>query len=228
MEKLTINHWAEEDRPREKMERLGAQALSNAELLAILIGSGSPRESAVDLMKRVMNDCNNNLNTLGKLTVRQLQQYNGVGPAKAVTILAACELGKRRGMERPEERPDLGSATAIYNYMHPRVQDLDVEEAWILLMNRNFKLIKSLCVSHGGLSETAVDVRVIMREAILCNATVLAFCHNHPSGNAWPSRMDDTLTQRIKEASELMRVHLLDHVIVTDGRYYSYHEEGRL
>ena len=112
--------------------------------------------------------------------------------------------------------------------MHPRVQDLDVEEAWILLMNRNFKLIKSLCVSHGGLSETAVDVRVIMREAILCNATVLAFCHNHPSGNARPSRMDDTLTQRIKEASELMRVHLLDHVIVTDGRYYSYHEEGRL
>ena len=228
MEKLTINHWAEEDRPREKMERLGAQALSNAELLAILIGSGSPRESAVDLMKRVMNDCNNNLNTLGKLTIRQLQQYNGVGPAKAITILAACELGKRRGMERPEERPDLGSATAIYNYMHPRVQDLDVEEAWILLMNRNFKLIKSLCVSHGGLSETAVDVRVIMREAILCNATVLAFCHNHPSGNARPSRMDDTLTQRIKEASELMRVHLLDHVIVTDGHYYSYHEEGRL
>lgn len=228
MEKLTINHWAEEDRPREKMERLGAQALSNAELLAILIGSGSPRESAVDLMKRVMNDCNNNLNTLGKLTIRQLQQYNGVGPAKAITILAACELGKRRGMERPEERPDLGSATAIYNYMHPRVQDLDVEEAWILLMNRNFKLIKSLCVSHGGLSETAVDVRVIMREAILCNATVLAFCHNHPSGNVRPSRMDDTLTQRIKEASELMRVHLLDHVIVTDGRYYSYHEEGRL
>ena len=228
MEKLTINHWAEEDRPREKMERLGAPALSNAELLAILIGSGSPRESAVDLMKRVMNDCNNNLNTLGKLTIRQLQQYNGVGPAKAITILAACELGKRRGMERPEERPDLGSATAIYNYMHPRMQDLDVEEAWILLMNRNFKLIKSLCVSHGGLSETAVDVRVIMREAILCNATVLAFCHNHPSGNARPSRMDDTLTQRIKEASELMRVHLLDHVIVTDGRYYSYHEEGRL
>ena len=228
MEKLTINHWAEEDRPREKMERLGASALSNAELLAILIGSGSPRESAVDLMKRVMNDCNNNLNTLGKLTVRQLQQYNGVGPAKAVTILAACELGKRRAMEQPEERTDLGSATAIYNYMHPRMQDLDVEEAWILLMNQNFKLIKSLCVSHGGLSETAVDVRIIMREAILSNAPVLAFCHNHPSGNIRPSQMDDTLTQRIKKAAELMRVYLLDHVIITDGRYYSYHEEGRL
>ncbi|MFC2739999.1 MAG: DNA repair protein RadC [Prevotella sp.] len=226
--KLNINEWAEEDRPREKLLRLGAAALSDAELLAILIGSGLTRESAVDLTRRILSDCNNNLNTLGKLTIRQLQQYNGVGPAKAITILAACELGKRRGMERPEERPDLGSATAIYNYMHPRVQDLDVEEAWILLMNRNFKLIKSLCVSHGGLSETAVDVRVIMREAILCNATVLAFCHNHPSGNARPSRMDDTLTQRIKEASELMRVHLLDHVIVTDGRYYSYHEEGRL
>ncbi len=228
MTKLTITDWAEEDRPREKMERLGAAALSNAELLAILIGSGSPKESAVDLMKRVMSDCNNNLNTLGKLTISQLEAYNGVGPAKAITILAACELGKRRMMERPEERVDLGSATAIYNYMHPRMQDLDVEEAWILLMNQNYKLIKAVRVSHGGLSETAVDVRVIMKEALLNNATIMALCHNHPSNHAQPSTMDDQLTQRMKKACELMRIYFLDHIIITDGRYYSYNEEGRL
>ena len=228
MEKLNINQWAEEDRPREKMARLGAASLGNAELLAILIGSGSPQESAVELMKRVMADCNNSLNTLGKRTINELTKYNGVGPAKAITILAACELGKRRQMERAEERADLGSATAIYNYMRPKMQDLDTEEAWILLMNRSFKLIKSQCISHGGISETAVDVRIIMREALLNNSTVIALCHNHPSGNANPSRDDDRLTQNVKAAAETMRIHLADHVIVTDGKYYSYLEHGKL
>ncbi len=228
MEKLNINQWAEEDRPREKMARLGAASLGNAELLAILIGSGSPQESAVELMKRVMADCNNSLNTLGKRSINELTKYNGVGPAKAITILAACELGKRRQMERAEERADLGSATAIYNYMRPKMQDLDTEEAWILLMNRSFKLIKSQCISHGGISETAVDVRIIMREALLNNATAIALCHNHPSGNANPSRDDDRLTQNVKAAAETMRIHLADHVIVTDGKYYSYLEHGKL
>ncbi len=228
MEKLNINQWAEEDRPREKMARLGAASLGNAELLAILIGSGSPQESAVELMKRVMADCNNSLNTLGKRSINELTRYNGVGPAKAITILAACELGKRRQAERAEERTDLGSATAIYNYMHPKMQDLDTEEAWILLMNRSFKLIKCQCISHGGISETAVDVRIIMREALLNNATAIALCHNHPSGNANPSRDDDRLTQNVKAAAETMRIHLADHVIVTDGKYYSYLEHGKL
>ena len=228
MEKLNINQWAEEDRPREKMARLGAASLGNAELLAILIGSGSPHESAVELMKRVMADCNNSLNTLGKRTINELTKYNGVGPAKAITILAACELGKRRQMEKAEERADLGSATAIYNYMRPKMQDLDTEEAWILLMNRSFKLIKSQCISHGGISETAVDVRIIMREALLNNSTVIALCHNHPSGNTVPSRDDDRLTQSVKAAAETMRIHLADHVIVTDGNYYSYREQGKL
>lgn len=226
--KLSINQWAEEDRPREKLERLGASTLSNAELLAILIGSGSMHESAVDLMKRVLADCNNHLNTLGKKSVRDLTEYDGVGPAKAITILAACELGKRRQMEKAEERRDLGSATAIYNYMHPRMQDLDVEEAWILLMNQNYKLIRGMKISHGGISETAVDVRVIMKEAILSNATILALCHNHPSNNIQPSADDDRLTQRVKKACELMRIFFLDHIIVTDGNYYSYRESGRL
>ena len=226
MEKLNINQWAEEDRPREKMERLGAQALSDAELLAILIGSGSPKEDAVSLMKRILNDCNNNLNTLGKKSIHDLCQYNGVGPAKAITILAACELGKRRQLETVEERPDIGTATRIYNHMHPILQDKDVEEFWILLMNQNHRLIKKVCIAHGGISEVSVDIRIIMREAVLANATILAVCHNHPSGSLVPSRMDNDLTHSIQNACKLMRIRFLDHVIVTDGAYYSYHEEG--
>ena len=226
--RLTIARWAEDDRPREKLARLGAEALSNAELLAILIGSGSTDESAVGLMKRVLGDCNNNLNTLGKRTVDDLTRYKGMGPAKAITILAACELGKRRQLEKAEERPDLGSATAIYNHLHPLMQDLDTEEAWILLMNQNFKLIKRERISHGGISETAVDVRIIMREALLNNATILALAHNHPSQNPRPSRDDDRLTQRVKQACDVMRIYFADHITVTDGRYYSYREEGKL
>ena len=228
MQNLTITDWAEEDRPRERLERLGAEALSNAELLAILIGSGTPKMSAVELMKVVLAACHNNLNTLGKMSIKDLENFKGIGPAKAITILAACELGKRRAREKAEIREDLGSATAVYNYMHPRMQDLDVEEFHILLMNQNFKLIKEECISHGGITETAVDIRIIMKEAILNNATVMAVCHNHPSGNTRPSREDDRLTDRIRKACEIMRVYFLDHVIVTDGDYYSYREQGRL
>jgi DNA repair protein RadC len=226
MDKLNINQWAEEDRPREKLMRLGPSALSDAELLAILVGSGSAKEDAVTLMKRILSDCNNNLNTLGKMTIHQLCDYNGIGEAKAITILAACELGKRRQMEAPEERPDLGTATRIYNHMHPVLQDLDVEEFWLLLMNQNYRLIKKLRISHGGITEVAVDIRIIMREAVLANATILAVCHNHPSGNLRPSQMDNLLTNNLKNACDIMRIHLLDHVIITDGHYYSYHEEG--
>ena len=228
MDKLNINEWAEEDRPREKLMRLGADALSNAELLAILIGSGSTKETAVELMKRVLKDCDNNLNTLGKMSIKELCDYNGVGEAKAITILAACELGKRRAREKAAERPDLGSATAIYNYMHPRMQDLDTEEAWILLMNQNYKLLKAERLSHGGITETAVDVRIIMKEALLHNATIIALCHNHPSNNISPSRDDDLLTKRIKGACDIMRIFFLDHIIICDGIYYSYKEQGRL
>jgi DNA repair protein RadC len=228
MDKLTINQWAEDDRPREKMERLGPQALSDAELLAILVGSGSTQEDAVTLMKRILSDCNNNLNTLGKRSISDLCQYTGVGPAKAITILAACELGKRRQMEKPEERPDLGTATRIYNHMHPLLQDLDVEEFWLLLMNQNYRLIKKLSIAHGGITEVAVDIRIIMREAILANATILAVCHNHPSGSLRPSQADNAITTSIQQACNVMRIKFLDHVIVTDGSYFSYKESGRL
>ena len=227
MEKLTIAHWSESDQPREKLRDKGPQALSNAELLAILIGSGTPGVSAVELMQEVLSNCNNNLNTLGKMTIRQLMDYKGIGEAKAITILAACELGKRRQMETPEERPDMGTATRIYNHMHPMMQDLDVEEFWVLLLNQHYRLIKKVRISHGGITETAVDIRIIMREAVLANCTILAVCHNHPSGNLSPSRQDDELTRSIKRACELMRIHFLDHIIITDGNYYSYHESGK-
>lgn len=227
-EKLSINKWALEDRPREKLMQKGAEALTNAELLAILIGSGTPKESAVDLMKRILGDCNNNLNTLGKKSIHQLTEYKGVGEAKAITILAACELGKRRQREEAEKRHDIRSSQYIYDYMLPLLQDSDVEEAWVLLLNQNMKLIKAERISHGGISETAVDVRIIMREALLNNATVIALCHNHPSGNARPSRDDDRLTETVKKACQTMRLHLIDHVIITDGAYYSYADEGRL
>ena len=194
MSRLSINEWAEEDRPREKLQALGAECLSNAELLAILIGSGSTDESAVALMKRIMNDCSNNLNTLGKMSIRELTAYKGMGPAKAITILAACELGKRRQKTQVEERRRLSSPQDIYEYMHPTMQDLDVEEAWVLLLNQGFRLIKPVRLSHGGISETAVDIRLIMKEAIVNNATVIALCHNHPSNNLFPSRNDDNLT----------------------------------
>ena len=228
MSTLSINQWAEEDRPRERLLANGAAALTNAELLAILIGSGTPQVSAVDLMKQVLGDCGNNLNALGKLTFHQLTTYKGIGEAKAVTILAACELGKRRQMEQALERTQFDSAQAIYDYMRPRMQDLDVEEAWAILMNHNLRHISTVKIARGGITETAVDVRLILREALIAGATVVALCHNHPSGNATPSRDDDRLTESVRKACQAVRIHLADHVIVTDGRYYSYSEHGKL
>ena len=225
---LKISDWSEADRPREKLRDKGAETLSDAELLAILIGSGSTKESAVALMQRILSACDNNLNTLGKMSLHELMQYNGIGEAKAITIIAACELGKRRQAAKAAERPDMGSAQAVYEYMHPKMQDLDTEEAWVLLMNQRFRLIKAVRLSHGGLTETAVDVRVILREALLTNATTLTLIHNHPSGNARPSGDDDRITHKLKTACETMRLYLIDHLIVTDGRYYSYAEEGRI
>ena len=227
-EKLTIAHWSEDDQPREKLRDKGHEALSNAELLAILIGSGTPGTSAVELMQTVLNSCKNNLNTLGKMSIRELMQYKGIGEAKAITILAACEMGKRRQQESAEERPDIGTATRIYNHMHPILQDCDVEEFWLLLMNQNYGLIKKMRIAHGGITEVSVDIRIIMREALLAKATILAVCHNHPSGSLSPSRQDDDITRNLQQACSLLRIHFLDHVIVTDGAYYSYHEEGRL
>lgn len=227
-EKLKITEWAEDDRPREKLMANGAETLSNAELLAILIGNGSRKETAVDLMKKVMRNCSDSLKVLGRMSIDELMTYHGIGEAKAVTILAACELGKRRENEAVLQRTDMSSSQLIYEYMLPKMQDLDTEEAWVLLLNNNFKLIKPVRLSHGGLTETSVDVRVIMKEAVMVNATIIVLLHNHPSGNVKPSRDDDGLTKRVEDACRTMRMHLADHIIVTDGDYYSYRDNGKL
>ena len=226
--KLSINQWDEADRPRERLAAHGASALSDAELLAILIGSGSAGESAVDLTRRILNDCRGSLSALGKLSLDRLCEYNGIGPAKAITILAACELGRRRAAEPPTERESLANSQAVFRYFSAQMQDLPTEEVHVLLLNSRLQSIGSKCVSSGGLSQTVVDVRCIMREAIVARATAIVLCHNHPSGNASPSRQDDQLTERVKQAADLLQIRLADHLIVADRTYYSYADEGRL
>ena len=227
-ERLSINQWAEEDRPREKMMLHGVSALSNAELLAILIGSGNTEDSAVELMRKVLNDYRNNLNELGKASIDELCRYKGIGPAKAITILAASELGKRRKEEAIEERPAILSSRDVYQCLHPLMCDLPTEECWVLLLNQASKVIDKVKISAGGLSATAVDVRCILREALLKRASAIALCHNHPSGSIRPSREDDLLTKQVVQASECMNIRLVDHVILTDGAFYSYADEGRI
>ena len=228
MEKLTINQWAEEDRPREKMMLKGAEALSDAELLAILIGSGNTEESAVALMQRVLAAAGNDLNRLGKWEIRDFARFKGLGPAKSITILAALELGKRRKLREHAERLTIRSSEDIYHLFHPLLCDLPYEEFWVLLLNQAAKVIDKVRISRGGIDQTTADVRSILREALLQRATQIALVHNHPSGNTRPSNDDLRLTQQARQAAQTMNIRLLDHVIVTDGSYYSFCDEGAL
>ena len=227
MDKLTINRWAEEDRPREKMISKGAQALTNAELLAILIGSGSDEDSAVGLMQKVLAAYGNSIDRVGRLSVDELCRFKGIGSAKAVAILAACELGRRHAVEQPE-RWQIRSAAQVYDYFYPLMRDLPVEECHVLLLSQSSTVIDSVRIGVGGLTETVVDVRLILREALLKRATSLILCHNHPSGSLRPSAHDDRLTRQVQEAAQLLNIRFADHVIFTDGGYYSYADEGRL
>ena len=227
-ERLTITQWAEEDRPREKMMMHGASALSNAELLAILIGSGNAEESAVELMRKVLNDYHNNLNELGKASIDELCRYKGIGSAKAISILAASELGKRRKEEAVKERVTILSSKDVYDCFYPLMCDLPTEEFWVLMLNQASKIIDKVKISAGGLSATAVDVRCILREALIKRASAIVLCHNHPSGNIRPSKEDDLLTRHVAQASECMDIRLVDHIILTDGAFYSYSDEGRI
>ena len=227
-ERLTITQWAEEDRPREKMMLHGVSALSNAELLAILIGSGNTEESAVELMRKVLAGYGNNLNELGKASIDELCRYKGIGPAKAITILAASELGKRRKEEKVEERVTILSSKDVYECFYPLMCDLPTEECWVLLLNQASKINDKDKIGAGGMNATAVDVRCILREALLKRSSAIALCHNHPSGSIRPSREDDRLTQQVNQASQCMSIRLVDHVILTDGAFYSYADEGRI
>jgi DNA repair protein RadC len=227
--KLNIKDLAEEDRPREKMLLKGVSALSDAELLGILIGSGNKNETAVELAQRILHSASNNLNVLGKLEISSLiKNFNGIGEAKAITIVAALELGKRRKLSEVIVQPQITSSEVVYQLLHPVLADLRHEEVWVLLLNRANKVLKKIQVSKGGIAGTVVDIRMIMREAIDSLASAMILCHNHPSGNAQPSGDDDQITKRLKEAGNIMDIRLLDHVIVCDHSYYSYMDKGRL
>lgn len=220
--------WAAEDIPSNKLIESSPQWLSNAELLSIILGSGSNDETALELSRRILADCDNKLSNLAKRNANQLTFMKGIGKQKAAKIMAAMELSNRRQSEYSDEKPDLGTATRIYNNMHPILRDLEREEFWVLLLNHNYKLLKRFRLSQGGITETSVDVRIIIKEAVLKNATIVAVCHNHPSGRLTPSKYDDDITKSIKSACQLMRIHFLDHLIITDGAYYSYHEQGKI
>ncbi|MBQ0143299.1 MAG: DNA repair protein RadC [Prevotellaceae bacterium] len=224
----SIKDWAEEDRPREKMMEKGEQALSNAELLAILIGSGTTKKSAVELMRDVMDSCGNRLSRLSQLSLEELTAFNGIGPAKAITLKAAAEMARRRTLETSDDLVSISNAEETYKIMYPIMRDLPHEEFWVLLLNNSTKLLKKVKMSSGGLSATAIDIRLVLKEALLANATHFIVCHNHPSGSLRPSSDDIHITRSLNEAAKLLKIHLIDHVIITDGKYYSFYEEGKL
>lgn len=225
--KKAIHEWATGDRPREKFMNEGAEALSAAELLAILVGSGNDREDAVSLMERLLSDCRGSLKRLGKRTLEELCAYRGIGPAKAVTILAACEIGARRHSEEVDTE-QFDASEKLYAFFYEKLRDTPVEEAHVLLLNQNLRFIRSVCVSRGGIDTATVDVRIVLREALVSNAVHVAFCHNHPSGNPHPSHADDRLTEELRRACDLLTLRFIDHIILADGCYYSYADHGRL
>jgi DNA repair protein RadC len=224
----SIKHWAEEDRPREKLMAKGAEALTNAELLAILIGGGTTKKSAVDLMQEVLHDCGDTLRGLNHMTLQDLMRFNGIGEAKALTIIAAAEIGKRRIMEDSRDIQQFRSSADVLKYMTPLIQDLNHEESWALLLNNNARLLHLSHLSKGGLAETTVDVRMLLKEALLHDATSFILVHNHPSGNIRPSRHDEELTLRVNRAAQALNLRMIDHVIVTEGDYYSFSENGKI
>ena len=224
----SIKHWAEEDRPREKLMAKGAEALTNAELLAILIGGGTTKKSAVELMQEVLHDCGDTLRGLNHMTLHDLLRYNGIGEAKALTIIAAAEIGKRRMMEDSRQIPQMRTGADVLKFMSPIIQDLNHEESWAMLLNNNARILHLSHLSTGGLAETTVDVRMLLKEALLHDATCFILVHNHPSGNMRPSRYDEELTQRLNRAAQAINLRMIDHVIVTEGEYYSFSENGKL
>lgn len=223
---LSIRNWAEDDRPREKLMLKGKTALSDAELVAILIGSGSRNESAVGLCKRILSSVDNNLNALGKLSQKQLMQFKGIGEAKAVTIAAALELGRRRRAEDAPELQKVTSGKSVFEIMQPIIGELPHEEFWVLFLNNSNKVIHKSQLSKGGITGTIVDVRLIFKTAIEQNATSIILSHNHPSGKLQASDADKDITKKLKLAGEQLDIKVLDHVIITENGYLSFQDEG--
>lgn len=223
---LNIKSWALEDRPREKLLDKGRHILTEAELIAILIGSGSREETAVELSKRILVNVNNNLNELSKLSVQELMKFKGIGEAKAISIVAALELGRRRKEKEVGEREKIGSSKDVYELMKPLLIDLPHEEFWLIMLNRGNLVIKKELISRGGVAGTVVDAKIIFKKAVDNYASSIIICHNHPSGNIKPSEADIKVTKSIKEAGKIMEIPLLDHLIVTENNYYSFGDEG--
>lgn len=225
---LPITAWSEDDRPREKLLNKGRQALSDAELLAIVIGSGSRAESAVSLAKRILASASNNLNELGRVSLAELMKFKGIGEAKAISIAAALELGRRRHASLNLEKPQVRSSKDAFHALYPLVSDLPHEEFWVLLLNKANKIIGSEKISAGGTDATLVDAKVLFRKAIEGQAVSIILCHNHPSGNLKPSQADVDLTKKLKQGGEIVGVQVLDHLIIADGKYYSFADAGAL
>jgi len=228
MNRVTIKSWAVDDRPREKLLAKGKSVLSDAELIAILIGSGNRKESAVDLSKRILLSVENNINQLAKLSVAQLIQFKGIGEAKAVSIVTALEIGNRRHFEPLLERPKIKGSKDVYMILQPLIGALNHEEFWVLYLDNSNKVLQKRQLSKGGITATMVDVRLVFKKAIEISSVAIVICHNHPSGKLKPSVSDKELTQKIKQSGELLDIKLLDHLIITQKDYFSFADTGEL
>ena len=229
LKRLTIREWAEDDRPREKMMKKGAQSLSDAELLAILIGSGNKDESAVELSRRILRECKDNLNELAQMTINQMcKQFKGIGQAKAITIKAALELGNRRKLNEVLERKNIRSSFDLFELFEPFLIDLPHEEFWFVLLNGANKVIEVKRLTQGGMQQTVIDVPMLLRMALEKSAISLAVAHNHPSGQNHPSREDENITMRVRRGCEAIGIRFLDHIIIAKGDYYSFVDEGKI
>ncbi|MGM0634547.1 MAG: RadC family protein [Bacteroidota bacterium] len=222
----SIKEWSEADRPREKLVNSGKEHLSNSELLAILIGSGSRNESAVDLCRRILQDNQHKLGKLAQLSVGQLKKYKGIGEAKAISIVAALEIGRRRGGEQALRRPKIGSSEDVFQVMQSLIGELEHEEFWMLMLNNSNKIIAKHKISKGGITGTLVDIRLVFKKVIEVGAVSIVLAHNHPSGTLRPSRPDQQITDKLKKAGEVLDVKILDHLIITTNSYFSFADEG--
>ena len=222
---FSIKNWSQDDQPREKLRDKGKSALTDAELVAIIIGSGNRNESAVDLCKRVLASVNNNLNALGKLSLKQLMAFKGIGEAKAITIAAALELGRRRKLEDEIKQQKITSSRDIYDIMQPVLGELSHEEFWVLYLNNSNKILQKQQLSKGGITGTLVDVRLVLKQALEVGATAIILCHNHPSGTLKVSEADKNITKKIKTAASSIDIKVLDHIIITEKTYFSFADE---
>lgn len=226
--KIGIKSWAVEDRPREKMISKGIYSLTDTELIAILISSGNSRESAVELSRRIMESTRHNLHELGKLNCDELKKFRGIGQAKAVTLLAAMELGRRRNQSEALENEQIKGSRDAANYIRPSIGDLSWEEFWVIFLNRQNKVIDRQKLSQGGITGTVIDVRLVLKLALEKHATSLILCHNHPSGNLEPSDADKKITRQLKDAATLMEIPVMDHLIITQSGFFSFADDGLL